>query len=328
MTSTERREHRLSELPAMRASASAAEAVFRDAIPSTALRRRAAKLLADAIECSHAVGGSTWGVTLFEDGLRLNVGQVEVLVIRPGGLYAVSGVPAEPLPGAVSTHVRVHRRGLYASVPGGQATWRVPYGVLPSVMPHLAPCHRAFVQRAATRASGKPRETPFKASFSSGVVDYLRTTLGRAVPFPDYAPRERSLGATTRSVRPGDGDAGPHHADESGVVVALEGELRMRYSRHRNRERWLRDGKIEAAISTTSDGRLCCEVPGCGFDFEAVYGGLGRRYAQVHHLLPLSSADELRETRLEDLAIVCANCHVMIHRDGQSRPLDGLIADR
>jgi hypothetical protein len=48
-------------------------------------------------------------------------------------------------------------------------------------------------------------------------------------------------------------------------------------------------------------------------------------YAHVHHLRPLSEARGSVTTRLEDLAIVCANCHAIIHRDGACRPLDGLI---
>ena len=33
----------------------------------------------------------------------------------------------------------------------------------------------------------------------------------------------------------------------------------------------------------------------------------------------------MTSTSLADLAIVCANCHPMIHRDKESRPLQGLI---
>jgi 5-methylcytosine-specific restriction enzyme A len=62
--------------------------------------------------------------------------------------------------------------------------------------------------------------------------------------------------------------------------------------------------------------RLECEV--CGFDFELTYGELGRGFAECHHTLPLSQAVGRRKVRLSDLAILCANCHRMIHR---TRPL-------
>jgi 5-methylcytosine-specific restriction protein A len=108
------------------------------------------------------------------------------------------------------------------------------------------------------------------------------------------------------------------------VVGAVEGEMRMAVCRHRARERWLRDAKI-AQAKAAHDGRLPCEVPGCGFDFFEVYGEIGRDYAQVHHLGPLGDRTRPSQTRLSDLAVVCANCHSMIHRGGESRPLEDLL---
>jgi predicted HNH restriction endonuclease len=93
----------------------------------------------------------------------------------------------------------------------------------------------------------------------------------------------------------------------------------------RSRERALRDAKIRSAIRNSRDGRLRCEVPGCGFCFEEVYGDVGRQYAHVHHLNALGGSEVEVRTGLDDLAIVCANCHAMIHRHGACRPLDGLV---
>ncbi|MFD7789740.1 HNH endonuclease [Streptomyces sp. NPDC059759] len=56
---------------------------------------------------------------------------------------------------------------------------------------------------------------------------------------------------------------------------------------------------------------LQCEV--CDFDFARVYGRLGVDYIEVHHVTPLHVAGT-RETRLSDLACLCANCHRMCHR--------------
>lgn len=108
-------------------------------------------------------------------------------------------------------------------------------------------------------------------------------------------------------------------------LTAREGQLTERTIRHRKRESALREAKIAAALRESKDGRLRCEVPGCGFDFEAAYGTLGRGYAHVHHLTPIAELDGTTETRLEDLAIVCANCHAMIHRGGQCRAISELI---
>lgn len=107
-------------------------------------------------------------------------------------------------------------------------------------------------------------------------------------------------------------------------ITAFEGEERMALIRHRRREQKLRDAKLKQ-VREKNQGRLICGVPGCGFDFEAIYGELGRNYAQVHHLKPLGDRTTPSETNLSDLAIVCANCHAMIHRGGKCRPLDKLI---
>jgi hypothetical protein len=60
------------------------------------------------------------------------------------------------------------------------------------------------------------------------------------------------------------------------------------------------------------DGRLFCQV--CDFDFGARYGPLGDDYIEAHHTVPISELSEGSTTRIEDLAMVCANCHRMLHR--------------
>lgn len=63
-------------------------------------------------------------------------------------------------------------------------------------------------------------------------------------------------------------------------------------------------------------GFLACEA--CGFDFENIYGKLGEGYAECHHKIPISELGSIRITRVSDLAIVCSNCHRMIHK---SKPM-------
>ncbi|MFZ5773515.1 MAG: HNH endonuclease [Thermodesulfobacteriota bacterium] len=63
-------------------------------------------------------------------------------------------------------------------------------------------------------------------------------------------------------------------------------------------------------------GRLQCEV--CGFDFAVRYGSLGEGYCEVHHKIPLASLDGSRITKLAELAVVCSNCHRILHRNHQA----------
>ncbi|MEV8551212.1 HNH endonuclease [Streptomyces glaucescens] len=90
---------------------------------------------------------------------------------------------------------------------------------------------------------------------------------------------------------------------------APEGRLLMRRHRARERNKGLRKKKIESVLRR--GGTLACEA--CGFDFEEVYGERGTGYIECHHVVPLHEAGE-GTTKLSDLALICANCHRMIHR--------------
>lgn len=90
---------------------------------------------------------------------------------------------------------------------------------------------------------------------------------------------------------------------------AEEGRLLTRLHRHRERNASLIRRKKEAV--SRAHGRLVCEV--CGFDFAITYGDLGAGFIEAHHILPLAAAGPAT-TRLADLALVCSNCHRMLHR--------------
>ena len=59
-------------------------------------------------------------------------------------------------------------------------------------------------------------------------------------------------------------------------------------------------------------GRLFCEV--CEFDFYDHYGDIGKDYIEGHHTKPVSELAENEETKVDEIALVCANCHRMLHR--------------
>ncbi len=57
---------------------------------------------------------------------------------------------------------------------------------------------------------------------------------------------------------------------------------------------------------------LSCEV--CEFNFKEKYHDLGEGFCEVHHRVPLSEIQGEVNTTLADLAIVCSNCHRMLHK--------------
>ena len=75
------------------------------------------------------------------------------------------------------------------------------------------------------------------------------------------------------------------------------------------RNKKLVDRKKQQAIQRF--GKLACEV--CGFDFKAIYGDRGAGFIECHHTLPVSELVGPRQTSLDELALLCANCHRMVH---------------
>lgn len=98
--------------------------------------------------------------------------------------------------------------------------------------------------------------------------------------------------------------------EEQDEAAATEGRLLVRRHVARERKRPLRDKKVRQVQQR--EGRLACEV--CGIEFSEFYGPIGDGYIEVHHRLPLAASGPT-STRLTDLAIVCPNCHRMLHRD-------------
>ena len=85
------------------------------------------------------------------------------------------------------------------------------------------------------------------------------------------------------------------------------------YKLHKLRERNPKINKKKKDSYFKKNGKLDCEV--CGFDFFEKYGKLGKGFIECHHRVPLAKFDGEKKTTIKDLALVCANCHRMLHRD-------------
>lgn len=89
-------------------------------------------------------------------------------------------------------------------------------------------------------------------------------------------------------------------------LAYTEGDLRYvtRAERQRNRKLVL-DAKEQFK---RDNGGLFCEA--CGFDFLISYG---ISYIEAHHIKPLSQQTGVSQRETNDLALLCANCHRVIH---------------
>lgn len=134
----------------------------------------------------------------------------------------------------------------------------------------------------------------------------------QAAVWADFIDRPHLLSRTAQAIESASGS--PNVTDLFEVMededVFPEGHLLSRQHAVREKNRSAVSAKINAVMGKA--GRLACE--GCSFDFFAFYGELGQGFAECHHTIPLSEAVLQRKTRLTDLAIVCANCHRMLHR--------------
>ncbi len=108
---------------------------------------------------------------------------------------------------------------------------------------------------------------------------------------------------------------GPGHSTtveyrDAQATAIREGDQVLVSHYRRERSRYLRNLKIKQCIA--DHGHLECELcrltPGRHYPAD-----LSASIFEVHHRLPLSNASEPVGTRLEDLAVLCANCHRAVH---------------
>ncbi|HQZ68602.1 MAG TPA: HNH endonuclease [Planctomycetaceae bacterium] len=89
-----------------------------------------------------------------------------------------------------------------------------------------------------------------------------------------------------------------------------EGQRKLRT--HKNIERNTKAIKQKKALVLEETGALKCEA--CNFDFYETYGEIGQGFAECHHRTPIHTLKEESTLTLDQLAIVCSNCHRILHR--------------
>ena len=70
-------------------------------------------------------------------------------------------------------------------------------------------------------------------------------------------------------------------------------------------------------------GKLACEA--CGFDFQERYGERGEGFIECHHVKPVHALKPGDRTRVEDLRLLCSNCHRMVHAKRPWFTMDQLV---
>jgi len=97
--------------------------------------------------------------------------------------------------------------------------------------------------------------------------------------------------------------------DGAAALTIIE---RRRYGFHRRIER----DSSAAKEAKRVHGHVC---QGCQLNFAQVYGPIGAGYIEAHHLTPLAELPEdvpVKQDPKTDFAVLCANCHRIMHRKG------------
>lgn len=266
-------------------------------------RQDVAALAADAIDHAATAGGGNWGVTVYRDGLRINVGWTEMVTVLADVVrLIVSGVDVpQQTPSGVKFDEGEDHRGFYPTVPGSVLA-TVPLRSkqrFREIVSALRPALLRAIESAARRRVGRG----VKAGHRQEAVVALSRIVGRPLPRPAHLAQESGSRFMHEQSRT-DQEAYPD-VD----ATAVEGERRL--VEHLRVERSAALAKAKKATVLSRTGQLACEV--CDFDFGEHYGAVAKGFCEVHHRRPLSKRRGRSETSLEDLAIVCSNCHRVLH---------------
>ncbi len=130
--------------------------------------------------------------------------------------------------------------------------------------------------------------------------------------FADDPDRLSSTANTIKQHFKADQKSGPAQDTElmGFIAEAPEGKILTKSHIVRERNRKLAQKKKEKV--RRESGRLVCEA--CGFEFTEKYGEeRGEGFIECHHTKPLRDLKPGSVTRLNDLVLLCSNCHSMIH---------------
>lgn len=148
---------------------------------------------------------------------------------------------------------------------------------------------------------------------NEGKVGLTRGNKDEEVVWNEFASDAARLSAVVSAIRRAIETQGDFNelggVDEPDIQEAEEGRVLTRVHRVRERSRKLVDAAKTAAIK--KHGRLVCET--CNFDFSKKYGSAGDGLIDVHHTKPVHTLVDGETTKLQDLALLCANCHRVVH---------------
>lgn len=223
-----------------------------------------------------------WGLSLFRNRIRLNVGPIEVLIVSKEhiGIVLLESEIEEALQTKL-VKCKAYRNRSYR-YPLGSRHFGITVRQFCALAEDVRKPHIALIEEASSGAR-RPR---FYQAHSRGLTAYLARELNTNACDPPSTLSERNV-------------------DD---LSFLEGQKSEYLLVKHYRSRLLK----KLFLSTREHS---CEA--CGFNFGSTYGSCAEGYIEVHHSDPV--AVRQRQTLLKDLNCLCANCHRVAHL---GRPID------
>lgn len=108
---------------------------------------------------------------------------------------------------------------------------------------------------------------------------------------------------------------------EEEEIFGVEGRLLARIHYYKERDKGL-PARAKKHYKDKNNGTLVCSA--CGLDPVGMYGIDGERCLEAHHRIPIEQLQPDSVTRVEDVAVVCASCHRIIHSRKPCIPVEEL----
>lgn len=142
----------------------------------------------------------------------------------------------------------------------------------------------------------------------------------------EFAPDPARCHAVAQTIRgvlanAQEGETIAQPADDA-IEEAAEGRVITALHRRYERSIALVQARKRGALGMF--GRLACEA--CGFDFRERYGDRGEGFIECHHTRPVHALSPGEKTRVEDLRLLCSNCHRMVHAKRPWLTIEELMA--
>lgn len=182
--------------PSIREDETRAGRVIERFLPNAEIRKSCLEMLTNSIITANQLFPDKWGITLYHDCVFLNVGRVAVVTIRKDKEKAIERCWIVLDSKLVSTNDRISLETMaeftegYKSIPStiGISVKSTGLAHLKEVMAVLSNAHIEAIKTAGNKAPKLPKQ--MKKAYSSGVIAYLRSYLGRDIPDPTYITYE------------------------------------------------------------------------------------------------------------------------------------------